>query len=172
MGVAFKLNPWLLLSDCHRSLSVQLNSIESNALQALEPAGRGGVSDQALAALEGRLSHQLSEMQATVVKSSQSGGSAPLTASEQMQPIYDLKAKMQELQAQFDSLQKAVQVRERERAMSLDVLLGTDDDPLVDSSFSLSLYRSRVAKPAHLPCQWKVRVSQHGSSWWWLWCNS
>ena len=95
-------------------MSVKLDNLQTDGIRTTGSVG--GVSDQTLAALEGRLTHQLSEMQAAMVKSAQSGGSGPVTASEQMQPIYDLKAKMQELQTQLQSLYRAVQVRrEKER---------------------------------------------------------
>lgn len=49
-------------------------------------------------------------MRTTIEKNAQAGGSGPLTASEQMQPMYDVKAKLQEMQVQMQALQKTVQV--------------------------------------------------------------
>ena len=111
MGVVFEpnLSPF---QTPYRSLSVKLDNLQMSGIKT--SGSTGGASDQALASLESRLVHQLSEMQAAVAKNVQSGGSGPLTASEQMQPIYDLKAKIQELQTQLLSLQRTVQVR-RER---------------------------------------------------------
>ncbi|XP_011405140.1 PREDICTED: protein ERGIC-53-like [Amphimedon queenslandica] len=98
-----------LQSGASRDLKILISKVNDLSLVRSTSTGGAaniGITDDKMTALEGRLSHHINELKTHITSG---GGGGGLTASEQLQPFYELRESIKDLKKTIETAQENIQ---------------------------------------------------------------